>query len=428
MCLVPVRTYLVVTLVFGIAWGLPSVDAKGQSTDRVTNRNAEPEDAVWVNLRPYPANFWGPRTGVGVGAGLSVHNLGRSGSQGLVTALVGRYQQVSTVAWAPRWEHRQLGFTVLEGRVFHTTRDWLYGIGPFPGDDTRLKLHRTQLRAGARGRYLPFRTDALRLHAQVHVVHDRIYDQQNDDDNSAYSRWDAKARTYLIAFGRTRTGDTRTRSLTGVRPQLGLSFDTREREHGPRQGVLARWQTGRYLDVEGGAAFWTHEAGLASHLPLSNAHTLDLTASARVARSATDQPVPPMYLSALQAFQMPGVARGRFRARDRVLVGARYRVQWRNVANVLTVEPYAGGHAGAVYTDVFDQFAAKATTRRAPVPNDAVPLRLSTHVGLRLAPTFRDATWLDVAVGLGPDGVTGIRLAFTPTLGTLHPAHHRDSW
>jgi len=382
---------------------------------------------VWVNPRPYPANVWGPRTGIGLGLGLSVHNLGRSDSQGLVTALVGRYQQVGTVAWAPQWDHRQLGFTVLEGRVFHTKRDWLYGVGPFPGDDTRLELHRTQLRGGVRGRYLPFGTDALRLHAQVHVVHDRIYDQQNDDDN-AYSRWDAGARAYLLAFGRTRTGDTRTRSLTGVRPQLGLSFDTREREHGPRRGFLAHWQTGRYLDVEGGAAFWTHEANLAGHLPLSETHTLDLTASARIARSATDQPVPPMYLSALEAFQMPGVARGRFRARDRVLMGARYRVQWRNVGGLLTVEPYAGGHAGAVYTDVFEQFAVDATIERTPTPSSDVPLHVSGYVGLRLAPTFRDTTWLDVAVGLGPDGVTGVRLSFTPTFRHLRPDHHNDRW
>jgi hypothetical protein len=33
-----------------------------------------------------------------------------------------------------------------------------------------------------------------------------------------------------------------------------------------------------------------------------------------------------------------------------------------------------------------------------------------------------------VAVGLGPDGITGVRLALTPTFHHLRPAHHRDRW
>ncbi|MFO8231698.1 MAG: hypothetical protein R6U20_03445 [Longimonas sp.] len=421
----PVRTYVVAVLVVGWMWSsgvYPPVHAQSAEED------ADEEAAsVWVNPRPYPANFWGPRTGIGLGAGLSVHNLGRDGSRGLVTALVGRYQQVGTVAWTPQWSHRKPGFTVLEGRAFHTKRDWFYGVGPFPHDDTRLELHRTQLRGGVRGRYLPFGTDALRLHAQVHVVHDRLYDQQNDDDD-AFRQLDARSQLYLQAFGRTRTGDVRTRSLTGVRPQLGLSYDTRDREHGPRRGLLVHGQTGRYLDVEGGASFWTHEADLAGHVPLAAAHTIDLTAHARIARSTTDQPIPPMYLSALDAFRMPGVARGRFADRDRVLLGARYRVLWRNLANMVTVEPYVGGHAGAVYTDVFEQGTLDATIERTPRPTTNVPLRLSAHVGLRIAPRFRDSTWIDMAVGLGPDGVTGVRLAFTPTFHHRRPDHHNDRW
>ena len=418
------RTYVVAVILVGwiCSSGVhPPVYAQSTEPDAEA-----PEASVWVNPRPYPANFWGPRTGIGLGAGLSVHNLGRANSQGLVTALVGRYQQVGTVAWAPQWSHDPLGFTVLESRAFHTTRDWFYGIGPFPEDDTRLELHRTQLRGGVRGRYLPFGSDRLRLHVQLHVVHDRLYDQRNDDDN-AFRQLGARSQAYLQSFGRTRTGSVSARSLTGVRPQLGLSYDTRNQEHGPRQGLLIHGQTGRYLDVEGGASFWTHEVDLAGHVPIAPTHTLDFTANARVARSASNRPIPPMYLSRLQAFRMPGVARGRFADRDRLLVGVRYRIT-RTAGNLLDVEPYVGGHAGAVYTDVFEQFTWDATTERTPPRTAVVPPRLSAHVGLRIAPRFRDTTWIDVAVGLGPDGVTGVRLAFTPTFHRLRPAHHRDQW
>lgn len=407
------------------AAGQSAPDREGRSVSR--SADDAPRRSTWVNPRPYPANVWGPRTGVGLGAGLSVHNLGQPGSRGLVTALVGRYQQVGTVAWAPQWTPRTPGLAVLEGRVFHTKRDWFYGIGAVPGDDTRLELHRTQLRGGMRGRFAPFGPAALRIHLQMHVVHDRLYDQRNDDPD-AFRRMDTASQVYLQRFGRTRTGETRTRQFTGVRPQAGLALDTRDREQGARRGVLLQWETGRYLDIAGGASFWTHEADGAAHWTLRETHTFDVTASARMARSTTAQPVPPMYLSRLDAFRMPGVARGRFRARDRVRIGARYRLLAGGIENVLAVEPYVGGTAGAVYRNMKDQFALETTTARTPAASATVPLRLSAFVGVRVAPRFRDATWVDVAVGLGPDGLTGVRLAFTPSFGHLRPAHHRDRW
>ncbi|MES3630112.1 MAG: BamA/TamA family outer membrane protein [Longimonas sp.] len=410
-----------------VLWAPGAFGQDAAAQDAAAQNDAEQEASVWVNPRPYLANIWGPRTGFGMGAGLSVHNLGGRGSRGLVTALVGQHQQVGTVAWSPQWRHRILGFTVVEGRVFHTRHGWFYGVGPFPQDDTRLSLHRTQLRGGVRGRYLPFGTSALRVHAQLHVVHDRIYDQRDDDDN-AFSRLDTASQAYLLSFGRSRDGSVGTRTLTGVRPQLGLALDTRDREHGPNHGVLAHVQVGRYLDLSGGVNFWSYEADLAGHVSLTDRQTLDLTANARVARGVDGSSVPPPYLSALDAFRMPGVARGRFLARDRVLLGARYRVVARNIGNLLVLEPYVGGHAGAVYNDVFEQFAFDATIERTPLPTPGVPLRVSGHVGVRVAPFFRDTTFFDLALGLGPDGITGVRLRFTPTFRHLRPDHHNDRW
>ena len=421
-----------VSVLIGVLW-MACIGAVGPAAAQEQEQGAAPEQRTerdrptWVNPRAYPATVWGPRTGIGLGLGLSVHNLGPSRSRGLVTAVPNWHQQVGTVAWAPQWGHRILGFTVLEGRVFHTRRGWFYGVGPFPEADTRLSLHRTQLRGGMRGRYLPFGTSRLRLHAQLHVVHDRIYDQRNDDTD-AFDRMDAQSQAYLEAFGRASDGSMQTRSMTGVRPQLGLAFDTREREQGPRRGMLAQVMVGRYLDVGNSSNFWSYEADLAGHISLSTGHVVDLTANARMVRSPDDAPIPPPYLSDLDAFRMPGVARGRFLARDRVLLGARYRVLAAALGNVITVEPYVGGHAGAVYNDVTEQFALEATTERTPAPSTRVPLRLSAHVGMRIAPLFRDVTYLDVALGVGPDGITGVRLRFTPTYRHLRPDHHNDRW
>jgi hypothetical protein len=83
-----------------------------------------------------------------------------------------------------------------------------------------------------------------------------------------------------------------------------------------------------------------------------------------------------------------------------------------------------------VYRNLFDQFDLSVSFDESPVSRDRasepVPLRPAVSAGIRAGPLFRDQSFLDLAVGVSPEGVSGVRVTFIQPLTPLRQPHHRD--
>lgn len=389
-------------------------------------------DSVWVNVRPYPLAVWGPRAGFGAGGALVVHNLGRPGSQLLVTAAPAHHDQSGTFSWstARRPEHVRR-FLVVDGRARHTDRSWFYGIGPRSSQDSRTSLE--LFTAFARVRYgHRFFDDRLLVQPQIRVEHARYQGVDarrgfsSGGDLSVLPPFDP--RVHLAALsGETSQLDP---DLTGVAAGVDVAFDTRDRVVHPTRGVLLRTSFDRYVEATG-ADLTVDQigAGAAGWIPLGGVHRIALHAGATFTRQRSGEVVPYHQLPVLDGRTVPGYDRSRFTGNDRFVAGALYQFPLFHQENLVTLEGHVGAHAASVYTNLFDEFEAAISFNEslgsASDLSSRVPLRPAVSAGLRAGPLFRDAAFLDLAVGWSPEGVSGVRFTFIQPLTPIRAPHHR---
>ena len=359
-----------------------------------------------LNLRVYPADVWGPRTGAGVGIGLVGHGLARRNDQWLLTAAPARHEQVATLSFASANPREARRYVIVDGRALHTDRDWQ---GP---PDDRLVLERSSARARLRlGQTLLGGHLLLQPHLAVET--------HRVDAVRAPSRLPPTLRRASGAIPTPGATDT------GLRAGLGLQLDTRAALTRYATGVRLQATWDRYTALEGsGLRFDQFDGALLGTLALGGLHRFDLRAGATITRPRTSDPVPTVLRPSLGGALVPGWTRSRELGRDRLFGGLLYRFPLWTWGRVATLEGHVGGHLAATYQRVEDQFALHIQFDDAPPRPADVPLRPTASVGLRVAVPSRPHANLDVALGLSPDGVSAARLSLIQPLQTLRPLHH----
>lgn len=404
--------------------------APRQTAASETSRNVESDPArftadssdVAVNLRPYPLALWGPRAGLGLGAGLVVHNLGLDGSQWLLTAAPAWHEQVGTFSFAtsdPRTAHN---YALLDARLAHTDRLWFYGLGPRSSNDSQVALTATsfdaRLRFGrsfARQRVLVQPHVALKQHHVTSV---------EDVDDGAVDALDPASQANLRAV--SGDGDVLGDRQLGIRYGLDVAYDTRDRRHGATRGVLLQATVLRHAGLlDGDLRFDQLTLDGYGFVPLGRRHRLVLRLRLDATRDRGDAPIPFFLLPSLDGQLVPGFARHRFVGSESLVSSLVYRFPLVQISDLFVLEGHAGVHAATVYDDLADQFTLDVSfDETLDAERDAVPLRPAASTGVRLGPIFRDETYVDVAVGVSPEGVSGVRLSLVRSLTSVRPPHH----
>ena len=374
-----------------------------------------------VNFRVYPLDTWSPRVGVGVGAGLVVHHLGRRHAQGLLTVAPARHEQVATLAWASANSKRARQYVLVRARGLHTNRDWFYGLGPGSSDDARQSIERSALKIGVRvGQHFLDRRFLVqpRLNLSMHRV-DRV-------PVPSTPGLDDRSQTHLRQLASERVGPL-SPEQTGLRVGVDLQYDTRPPAARPTRGLLLEAGWRRYVNLSD--SFLNYDRfDLTAHglLPLHDAHhlvgRLSITHTVARGRAAV-----PYYLRpTLDATLVPGWARHRFVGSNRLVGSLLYRFPVAQPFGLVNLGGHLGVHAGNVYDDFFDDAALDLTFDEALNANrTSVPLRPAASLGLHLGLAFRQTPSLDLALGLSPEGVTAVRFTLNQNLQALRHSHHR---
>lgn len=364
-------------------------------------------DEQSTNLRVYPSDLWGIRTGPGVGLGFVVHNLARHRDQWLLTAAPALHEQVGTLSFASANPGGARQYVLADVRGLHTDRDWIGGR-----DQSRLTLERSSLHARLRfgqsyldQRFLlqPF---AVASHHSVNGV-----------------SWGNTGETTALEDGGLPVPRPQ---QTGIRPGINVRYDTRDRTPRTTSGLLLQGTVGRYLSLDGSSLrFDQFDLAAYAYLPLGNDHRVALRASAAVTR-VRGKPAVPVYMRPrLGGALVPGFARGQFVGHDRLIGSSMYRFPLKNVLGLVALEAHLGAHVAREYDNVGSQFVPRISFDDEHVQSDAsYPLRPAASAGLRVLAPARDHASIEFAVGASPSGITGVSFSFVHSLQALRPPHH----
>lgn len=379
-------------------------------------------DEASANLRIYPLDTWSPRVGVGVGAGLVLHHFGRTNARALLTFAPARHEQVATAGWASAHPKGARQYVLVDARGLHTDRDWFYGLGPASRRGARQALARSALQVRIRGgqavldhRLLvqPF------LGLSAHQI-DRV-------PTPTASTLSSRSRRHLQQLGSDDLGPLHPEQ-TGLRVGLQTKYDSRAQQSSPSPGILLQGTWSRYVDLTSSfVRFDQVDLGVYGSVLLRERHRL----AGRVLLTLTENrgraSVPYYLRPTLDGRFVPGWARGRFVASDRLIGSLLYRFPLAEVMGVFEFEGHLGLHAASVYDD-FPSDAAFALTFEDTVDPGrlSVPLRPSASAGLHVGLSFREVPSMDLALGLSPEGLTAVRFTFTQKIQALRPPHHHS--
>jgi hypothetical protein len=112
-------------------------------------------------------------------------------------------------------------------------------------------------------------------------------------------------------------------------------------------------------------------------------------------------------------------------ASDRLLASALYRFPLLHYERLLTLDGHVGVHLAGTYDGIGDQFSATVSFEDTVVPDGSTrPLRPSASAGLRFAMPRREHVDVELAIGVSPEGVSGVRFSLVRSLRALRPPHH----
>lgn len=372
-----------------------------------------------VNVRVYPLDLWSPRVGPGIGAGLVVHNLGRRYAQGLLTVAPALYEQVATLSWASANPRRTRRFVAVTARGRRTERLWFYGLGPASQDRSRVTLDQNALRAGLRvGQTFLDRRLLLRPHATLQFA--RVSSIRGD---RAALR--PRSRRHLRRLADGREPGTR---QTGIRVGMGVQWDTRDAPQRPTRGALLQTVWDRYLPLDGTAlSFDQVDLAAIGYVPLGGLHRLVLRGQIALTANRGEGPVPFYQLPTLDGSVVPGWRRSRFVGADRLMTSLLYRFPIFGFGSAAAVEGHLGVHAASVYDNLGPQFDPALSFDDEVRPGGSVPLRPAASAGLRFGVPMRGRTMVELAAGVSPEGLSGVRFTITQPLNSMQGRAHHTS-
>jgi hypothetical protein len=375
------------------------------------------------------------------------------GDETLATFAPAQFEQVYTLSYTTAagtaLTHAD-GWIMAGGRHAYTTRDWFYGFGPASRSDARVAFSLRTFQGSLRAGRHPFPDGLLGgdvlIQAHARVEHYRLYDADLPDVSSPPNDGSASnpspvGRTLRyaeeiadLATSAVRAGANFT--TTGTVLGGDIAYDRRDRAHLTRRGLLLQASAERWLPTSGAEfAYWRTDIDAYGWIPIAGRHRIALRLRLSQVHEATgatrfqgalfaNDDLPHFVLPRLDGRDMPGLARDRYRGRDVLAVSAAYEFPIRTVLG-FQVEGHAGAYAGNAYDDIGEQFELAVDGSDVLAGNrDTYPLRPTVAAGLRVAPQFRDDTYVDVAVGRGPDGFSAVRLSLVRRLSLPRPPHH----
>ena len=409
------------------------------------------EDQAWLNLRPYPFAVWGPRVGFGGGVGLVLNDMVQPGDETLATVAPSRFEQAYTLSYTTAAGPDLInadGWLMAGGRHAYTTRDWFYGFGPASSANSRvafsLRTFQGHLRAGRSLVPDGLFGGKLILQAHARIEHYRLYDAELPTFSPTLGDGTTPTPTArTVRYARSIAGLDTDAVPSGARftttgTVLGgdLSYDRRDRAHLTTRGLLLQASAERWLPTSGAEfAFWRTDIDAYGWIPITGRHRIALrfrlsqiheTKGARplTGSSLPQDDLPHFILPRLDGRDLPGLTRSRYHGRDVLAASAAYEFPIRTILG-FRIEGHVGAYAGSAYDDIGKQFElafdASETLAR---DRDTYPLRPTVGAGLRVGPQFRDDSYVDVAVGRGPEGYSAVRVSLVRRLGRPRPPHH----
>lgn len=355
-----------------------------------------------VNVRLYPTDVWGPRSGIGVGVGLVGHQLLKPDDLWLLTAAPARFEQVGTLSFTSANPRRARRLFQVRIRGLHSDRGW---IGPWA-------LERSALHARLQAGQVFF---GRRLLVQPHLtlVHNTVTGVQ---ERSGISRPSQPAVGPVPS--------PREKSHTGVRAGVDLRLDLRDRPLITTRGLMLQGTFDRYVPVDGARLrFDQFDLDAYGYVPLGGFHRLAIRGALTLTSQRDEARVPIYMLPTLGASTIPGWARAQFVGPDRLVGSLLYRFPLYRLEQVALLEGHLGVHLGSVYQDVGDQFRPAVRFDEVEEPG-APPLRPAASIGVRAAMPFRHRSTIDLAVGVSPDGVSAAQITVVRRLQALRFPHH----
>ncbi len=370
-----------------------------------------------IQPRIYPLALWGTQSGFGLGAGLSVHHLGWTGSHALLTAKPAVHQGRYTLSFATHDPYTSAGYGLIDLRYDTNGNQWYHGIGPASQEQNRVGLDRTTMAARLRlGGYVAGR--ALLIQPLIGVLHHQTHTVRDEDDG-AQDRLDPPSRRALNAAAGELPG-TEDRQ-TGLVYGLTVAVDTRDRHTLPRRGIHVQARARRYEELRTpDLRFDRYGIDAAAYLPLSGYHRLSIQARTTITDPRGTAPLPFYLLPRLDAQTMPGFARDRLYGPDRIHLRLAYHFPILQFRDAFLAEGTVTVDAGNVYSDLADEFTFDLSFDDVTESNQTnYPLRPGASMGLQIAPLFKDTVLFEGSLGISPEGTTLIRLGFATDLRAL---------
>ncbi|WP_143815264.1 BamA/TamA family outer membrane protein [Longibacter salinarum] len=434
-CAKTVTTFVLATVVACILGLVAPSDAVAQRSDGNDRSDAH---ETWFNLRPYPLATWSPRAGVGAGLGLVMNNALRSGDETLLTVAPALHERVYTLSYAsggvPPHSDEDRRIVTITGRHAHTTRDWFYGFGPASSSESRTAFTLRTFQGSARLSQRLF-DDHFFVQAHGRVEHYRLYDADlpSPSQNDAAGQATVDYAEEIAMLGSNAPVNGATFTSTGAVVGIDVQYDRRDKRYRTTsgwllQGSLERWtpiggETFSFVRTDVGAYRWLPISGehrIAAYGHLTQLHDVD-----GVAR--LNDRLPHFVLPLLDGRSVPGFQRSRYTSRDALVFGLAYEFPITSILG-LGIEGYAAGHAASVYDDISDQFELRINgSENLSAGEDTYPLRPAAALGLRIGPRFRDQTYVDVAVGRGPESFSAVRVSLVRRLNRPRPPHHETN-
>lgn len=409
---------VVAGLVTLLTLGLLPAHAQEASSDEETS---DPS----FNVRVYPLALWGPTAGWGFGGGFVVNDLFEEDTQILLTAVPAVHESVFTASITTADPYEAPLYGIVNARYETTDRQWYYGIGPGASDATQLALDMESFDARIRlGGYLSDRS--LFVQPYLGVAH-RTVSSFRSEDEGAFEALSAASRLSLLsAAGDASVGTDN--QQTGIVVGFDVGFDTRDRNYLATRGVLVQASAKRYSELgDFDLAFAQYRVEAYGFVPLGRSHAIALRAQSAFTDNQGDVPVPFYFLHRLDGRTVPGLLRERFYGNDLLVLSAGYRFPLFEPGGLLDLSGQITAHAASVYDDFFDQFEAAISFDEDLDPmRDTYPLRPAVSASLHLVPLFRDESYLDVGIGLSPEGITAVRVSFTHHLRNIRPPHQHS--
>ena len=387
-------------------------------TEDVDERRAKPE------VRPIiaPSALYSPTRGFGIGGGVAVWNVARTGDRLQVEGRLTQRYQSGWGSYSTGNPGRSRLYGLVGAGATTTSRYPYYGNSPRYNRDAKLDIDRVAFEVEGRVGWAPFGPRTVVLQPTVQFRYDELRDYAAARDG-ALGLADPEDLRALDAL--------RDDPRHGVLAGLSVLLDTRDDEIMPRSGVVVQSSVQQFVATDTTALRFTRGQGTVTlfhpalfEIPfLPEPGAFFVRANLVVTRQGGVEPLPYMYLPNLNQELLVGFPTSRFRGRDAASLAAGVRGVIAQAIGAFLVEGMSFVMVGASYDNISDDFTPRVTFDPAAVdPAGRVPLRPSVAVGLNVHFIDRERPLLGLVLGAGPEGLTSASFRIVYPLRWYRPS------